>query len=179
MYPHKYATPSFIKHLEKLRMQAIDDEWHKYRHANTAKGACARVCLSHEHTCMHARAHATTLTQLLFIYLNRCSGLSQVHSLNACHYCWRTCVYVAAKRVCVCVRVLMEKTEGGMKWMQSEDKRKNQQRAGDMAGRKRDGQREGNSLRRWGCRQKDGSWSPLFSVSTDSTHVCVININIH
>lgn len=55
------------------------------------------VCLVYTHT------H----TKLLFIYLSRCSGLSQVHSLNACHYCWWIwvcacmCVCVAAKW-CVC-----------------------------------------------------------------------------
>lgn len=40
-------TPTFKNYTEKLRMHAID----KYRHANTAEGAC--VCVS----LLHVRAH--------------------------------------------------------------------------------------------------------------------------
>lgn len=112
-------------------------------------------CLSHKHACTHAR----TLTQLLFIYLNRCSGLSQVRSLNACHYCWRICAHSCQACVCLCSR-----KRGKEEWSECKVRTKGKISRELESGRKKERwrKREGNSLRRWGCRQKDGRWSPFF-----------------
>lgn len=66
-----------------------------------------------------------------------------------------------------------------MKWMQSEDKRKNQQRAGEWQ-EERDGERERET--HWEGEDVDKKMPAghhFFSVSTDSAYVCVININTH
>lgn len=58
-------------------------------HSRTTRKNGARVqsMMTDTNTDMQAQQKEHTHTHLLFIYLSRCSELSQVHSLNACHYC--------------------------------------------------------------------------------------------
>lgn len=85
---------------DRVEMQVLTQEIHL--HSKTTRKNCARmqsintdmqtqqkelVCVSLFYMRMHTHTDTRTHAKLLFIYLSRCSGLSQVHSLNAGHYC--------------------------------------------------------------------------------------------
>lgn len=115
--------------------------WWWLTQIKTCKHSRRSLCASVSLINMHARTRTNDRTHTILVHLSKQMLWAWPSAFTECMplLLKDMCVYVAAKcvRVCVCV----EKREGEMKWMQSEDKRKNQQRAGEWQ-EERDGERE-------------------------------------
>lgn len=130
---------------KKLRTHAID----KYRHANTAEGACVSLFYMRVHTHTH-----NYCSSILADALGLAKCIHWMHAITAEGYvCVCVCVYVAAKG-CVCAHGKGgRRKEMNAKWGQKENSAEHE--SGGKTERWRKG--EGNALQRWGRRRKDGS----------------------